>query len=122
VFVYGSGVTVAAVLAGVPPLLLCLLARSGTAAKISALATASDLVDVVLFTAIAAFAVSVTVAVETTWLRAVAAVVAGMSGVRAVILLVGGGALEVAGPMAFVVLVLCLSFYSWSSQRSAQRS
>jgi hypothetical protein len=122
VFVCGSGVTVAAVLAGVPPLLLCMLARSGAADTISTLATASDLVDVVLFTAIAVFAMSVAVAVDRTWLRAVAAVVAVMSGVRAVILLAGGGALEVAGPMAFIVLILCLSFYSWSCERYTRRS
>ena len=120
VFVCGSGVTVAAVLAGVPPLLLCVLARSGAANTISTLATASDLVDVVLFTAIAVFAVSVTVAVESTWLRAVAVVVAVMGGVRAVVLLTGGGALEVAGPLGFIVLILCLSLSSWRSERHAE--
>ena len=121
VFVCGSGVAVAAVLAGVPPLVLCVLARSGAANTISTLATASDLVDVVLFAAIAAFAVSVTVAVGTTWLRALAAVVAVISGVRAVIVLTGGSALELAGPIAFIVLILSLSCFAWWSQRYARR-
>jgi hypothetical protein len=120
VFVCGSGVTVAALLAGVPPLLLCLLARPGTAGSISTLATASDLVDVVLFAATAAFAVSVTAAVESYWLRAVAAVAAIMSGVRAVMVLTGGDALEVLAPMVFIVLILCLSSYSWWAQRDSR--
>jgi hypothetical protein len=121
VFVSGSAVTLAAILAAVPPLLLCGLAGAGAADTISTLATASDRVDVLLFAAIAAFATSVTLAVEVTWLRAVAAIVAVVSAVRAVVLLTGGGALELVGPMAFVVLILCLSSYSWWSPRSARK-
>jgi hypothetical protein len=120
VFVCGSAVAVAAVLAGVPPLLLAMLTRSGSADTISTLATASDLVDVVLFTAIAAFAISVTAAVESTWLRALAGVVGAMSGVRAVMVLTGGDTLELSAPLAFIVLVLCLSVVCWRTERYAK--
>jgi uncharacterized membrane protein (DUF373 family) len=71
----------------------------------------------VLFAAIAAFAVSMTAAVERRWLRGVAAVVAMISGVRAVIVLTGGDALEVVGPMAFIGLILCLCVVSWRTER-----
>lgn len=112
VFAGGVAVTLAAVLAGVPPLLLCVVARTAGSGTISSLAAASDLVDVVLFLAITAFAVAVAVAVDTTGVQALAGVVALLSAVRAVLVLTGGGALELVAPVAFLVLVLCLAYRS----------
>ena len=66
--------------------------------------------------AAAAFFLCVAVAVSTTWFRALAAVVALVSGVRAVLVLTGGDALELLAPMAFLVLVLSLAVVSWRSR------
>ena len=74
-----------------------------------------------LFGAVTAFAVSVVASVDISWMRALAAVVAVMCGVRAVLLLTGRAALELAAPMGFVVLVLCLAVISWRSRRSVRR-
>jgi len=58
----------------VPPLLLSVLAGSAGSGTVSSLAAASDWTDVVLFAAIAAFAVSVALAVESTGLRSLSSV------------------------------------------------
>jgi hypothetical protein len=121
VFVAGAAVTVGAVVAAVPPLVLCVVAGAAGSTTVSSLATASDVVDVVLFGAVTAFAVSVVASVDISWMRALAAVVAVMCGVRAVLLLTGRAALELAAPMGFVVLVLCLAVISWRSRRSVRR-
>ena len=115
----GSAVAAAAILTGVPPLLLSVLAGSASSGTISALATASDLVDVILFTAIAAFAASMTMAVDNTWLRALSVGVVVVSAVRAGLVLTGSEALELAGPMSFIALVLCLAIFSWRSERNS---
>ena len=60
------------------------------------LAAASDWTDVVLFAAIAAFAVSVALAVESTGLRSLSSVAALACAVRALVLLLGNGTLELA--------------------------
>ena len=56
----------------------------------------SDWTDVVLFAAIAAFAVSVALAVESTGLRSLSSVAALACAVRALVLLLGNGTLELA--------------------------
>ena len=119
VFGCGATVTAAAVLTAVPPLVLSAIVGEAASSTISSLATASDLVDVVLFTAITAFASSVAVAVDTTWMRALSAVVALMSAARAVLLLTGSAVLELVAPMAFIVLVLSLAILSLRSQSRA---
>ena len=115
---FGCGITVtaAAVLAAVPPLVLSATVGEAASSTISSLATASDLVDVVLFIAITAFASSVAVAVDTTWMRALSAVVALINAARAVLLLTGSAVLELVAPMAFIVLVLSLAILSVRSQ------
>ncbi|QNN54007.1 hypothetical protein [Nocardioides mesophilus] len=119
VLVSGAAVAGTAVLTAVPPLLLSQVAGSAGDGTVRSLALASDLTDVALFVAIAVFSGAVTVAVNTTWLRAVSAVVALLSGLRAVLLLAGSAALEVAAPMAFIVLVLCLAWSCWRWRGSA---
>jgi hypothetical protein len=121
VFAGGAAVTGAAVLAGVPPLALCVVARGAASSTISSLATASDLVDVVLFIAIAAFAASVNVAVHATWVRVLSAVVVLSSGLRAVLVLTGGETLELIAPLAFILLVLCLAVVGWRPRRRVHR-
>ena len=107
VFVCGAAVTASAVLTAVPPLVLAGVVAGAGSSTISALATVSDLVDVVLF-AITAFATSVAMAVDTTWMRGLAAIVALLTASRAVLLLPGSAALELVAPLAFIVLVLGL--------------
>jgi hypothetical protein len=119
VFVFGAAVSVAAVLAAVPPLLLCVVAPAAGSGTLDALATASDRVDVVLFATISAFAVAVAVAVDTTWVRALSAIVALTTAVRGLFSLTGQEPLELVAPMAFIVLVVSLAIASWRSQRSA---
>jgi hypothetical protein len=119
VFVFGAAVSVAAVLAAVPPLLLCVVASTAGSGTLDALATASDRVDVVLFATISAFAVAVAVAVDTTWVRALSAIVALTTAVRGLFSLTGQEPLELVAPMAFLVLVVSLAITSWRSQRSA---
>ena len=113
VLVSGSAVAGAAVLTAVPPLVLSAVARSAENGMVSSMARASDLTDVTLFIAIAVFAMAVTVAVKSTWVRSVSAVVALLSGLRAALLLASSNALEVVAPTAFVVLVLCLTWCCW---------
>jgi len=110
-----SGVAVAAAgaLACVPPLVLCVVASSAAAGAISGLATASDLVDVALFAAIAFFAGSVVIAVNRVWVRALAALVAVVCALRAVFVLIGEATLELLAPMAFLVLIVSLAILSW---------
>ena len=120
VFAGGAAVTATAVVAAVPPLALCVLARAAGPSTVSSLAAASDVVDVVLFSAVTAFAVAVAVSVNISWMRALAAVVALVCGVRALLLLTGGASLELTAPMAFIVLVLCLAILSWRSPRSVR--
>ena len=117
VLVSGATVAGAAVLTALPPLVLSQVARSAEDGTVSSMALASDLTDVALFLAIAAFAVAVTVAVTSTWVRVVSAVVALLSGLRAVLLLARSDALEVAAPMTFIVLVLCLAWCCWRWHR-----
>ena len=119
VFAFGAAVSVAAVLAAVPPLLLCVAASTAGSGMLDALATASDRVDVVLFATISAFAVAVAVAVDTTWVRALSAIVALTTAVRGLFSLTGQEPLELVAPMAFIVLVVSLAIASWRSQRSA---
>ncbi len=117
VLVSGAAVAGGAVLTAVPPLVLSAVARSAEDGLVSSMALASDLTDVALFLAIAVFASAVTVAVKSTWVRSVSAVVALLSGLRAVLLLSRSEALEVVAPMAFIVLVLCLAWCCWRWRR-----
>jgi hypothetical protein len=119
VFAFGAAVSVAAVLAAVPPLLLCVVAPAAGSGTLDALATASDRVDVVLFATISALAVAVAVAVDTTWVRALSAIVALTTALRGLFSLTGQEPLELVAPMAFLVLVVSLAITSWRSQRSA---
>lgn len=109
VSVTGVAVGAAAVVTAAPVLWLCVVADSASARSVDRLATASDLVDVLLFAAIAVFSVVLARWAAATWLRVVSLLVAITAGVRAVALLAGSGSLEVVAPVAFVVFVALLS-------------
>ena len=108
--VTGLAMAGAAVLTVVPPLWLCAVAASGSADLVDALALLSDLVDVLLFLTIAAFA-----AVcfggwrEPVWLRWAALAVAILCGSRAAEILFMGTILAVVGPVSFLLLITALS-------------
>ena len=108
--VSGLAMAGAAVLTVIPPLWLCVAASSGSADLIDALALLSDLVDVVLFLTIAAFAgVCARQWLGPRWLRWAALGVAALCAVRAVEIFFTGSALTVVGPVSFVLLVMALS-------------
>ena len=117
VLVSGALVAAAAVLTAVPPLVLAAVARSAGDDLVSLVVRASDLADVALFVAIAVFATAVTVAARSTGVRSVSALVALLSGLRAALLLAGSDGLVVVAPMAFIVLVLYLSWSSWRGRQ-----
>jgi hypothetical protein len=105
----GLAVVGAAVVTAVPVLVLCRVAGRASPRLVSGLAVASDLVDVLLFAAVAAFAGVVAALSTATLLRVLAAVVAVLSAARAVFLLAGSAWLDVLAPVGFLVLVLVLS-------------
>jgi hypothetical protein len=108
--VAGLAMASAAVLTVVPPLWLCVVAPSGSADLIDALALLSDLVDVMLFLTIAAFAgMCAREWLGPLWLRWAALGVAVLCALRAVEILFTGSALTVLGPVSFVLLVTALS-------------
>jgi hypothetical protein len=106
----GVGISAAAAVTAVPPLLLCWTADSGSNGQVSALAQASDLTDVLLFAAIACWAVAVLVSASMVALRVIAALVMASCAARAILILAGSDALTVVAPITFLVLVatLCL--------------
>jgi len=100
----------AAVLTVIPPLSLCVVASSGSAGLIDTLALLSDLVDVLLFLTIAWFAAACAREWQgPRWLPWLAFGVAGLCGLRAVEIVFRGSSLAVAGPVAFLLLVVALS-------------
>ena len=105
----GLGIVAAAVVTAIPVLVLCAVAGHASARVLHALALASDLVDVLLFAAIAVFAGVVAGLAAMPVLRVLAGLVAVLAAARAVLLLFGSGLLEVVAPVGFVVLVLVLS-------------
>lgn len=113
----GYAVAAAAVVTVVPVLWLYAVAGDGSGALVHRLARASDLVDVVLFTAIAAFAVAVALVVPRAWLGLLSWVVAALALVRAVLLATGSEVLELVAPLAFVTLVLALSLSALTRPR-----
>lgn len=121
VLVSGIAVAAAAALTAVPPLLLTREAESGSADTVANLARASDLTDVLLFAAIGAFGAAVAASVRVVWVRAVAAIAGLASLARAALLLVGSALLEVVAPLAFIVLVLGLSWLCWRWSESVRR-
>lgn len=106
-------VATAAALTAVPPLALCMVADSAESELVSALATASDLVDVVLFVVIAVFAAILARAVDGPIMRVLSAVVALVCGLGGLLLLAGREELELVAPMAFITLVAALAIVSW---------
>jgi hypothetical protein len=102
-------VAAASVVTAVPVLWLCMPASTVTPAMLTGLLVASDIADVVLFLAIAGFATAIAIAARGQWTKALALAVALLSIVRAVLLVTGSGLLEVAAPVAFLVLVLVVS-------------
>jgi hypothetical protein len=105
----GLGISAAAVIAAIPPLLLCWTADSGSKGQVSALAQASDLTDVLLFGVIAGWAAAVLLSTTTAVLRVLAALTAATCAARAVLIVSGSDALVVVAPIAFLVLVMTLS-------------
>ena len=105
----GVAVAVASVVTAVPVLWLCVAAPTVKPGMLTRLLVASDLVDVVLFVAIACFAAAIAVAARSQWVKVLALAVTLLAVVRAVLLITGSRLLEVAAPAAFLVLVLILS-------------
>ena len=106
----GVLVAAAAVVTAVPPLWLCAVAGTAPADTVHRWTVASDLVDVLLFVAIAGFAAACASAVpHPGWLRWVGIVVAAACLGRALVILAGGGLLTVVAPLGFVGLVCVLS-------------
>ena len=107
---WGCAVAVAAAVTALPVLALCASAARASTASVHRLAVAGDWTDVLLFAAIAGFSTSVARTSPRTGLRALAAVVAVLSVARAVLLAVGATTLELVAPLAFVLLVLTISW------------
>ena len=105
----GVAVAAASVVTAVPVLWLCMAASTVTPPMLTGLLIASDIADAVLFLAIAGFATAIAIAARPQWAKALALAVALLSIVRAVLLVTGSELLEVAAPVAFLVLVLVLS-------------
>ena len=105
----GLAVAAASVLTVVPPLWLSVVADTASNRAVHRLAMASDLVDVVLFLTIGAFAGMLAAAAPATWFTGVSALVALLAVARAIESLLGSELLELAAPMAFVALVVLVS-------------
>lgn len=106
----GVAMASAAVLTVVPPLWLCIIARTGSAGLIDALARLSDWVDVLLFLTITWFAAAIIRHWQgPRWLRWAALAAAGLCGLRAVEIALEGSVLTVISPVAFVLLIIALS-------------
>lgn len=118
--VTGGAVVVTSLLTLVPPLLLVALHDRGSAGQVRALATLSDLTDVLLFAAIAGWAFGVGRARRGPgWLRGLALLVGLLAAGRAVEILLGGALLEVAAPLGFLLLVVALSVLLLRGERRA---
>lgn len=107
--VAGLAVAVASVLTVVPPLWLTVVADSASSTAVHRLAVASDLVDVVLFLTIGAFAGVLAAAASAVWFRVLSALVAVLATARAVSLLLGSEWWELVAPLAFIALVVVTS-------------
>jgi hypothetical protein len=108
--VAGGALVGASLLTLVPPLLLVWMHDRASASEVRTLAVLSDLSDVLLFAAIAGFAVVCCWAGEgPVWLRWLGLVVAVAAVLRAVEIVLGGGLLAVLAPLGFIVLVVALS-------------
>lgn len=105
----GYAVGAAAVVTAVPVLVLTAVAGAGPGVVVHGLARASDLTDVLLFVAVAAFGVAVSRATTAAWLRALAVLVAVVSLARSMLVLADSSRLELVAPLAFVALVLVIS-------------
>lgn len=105
----GYAVSAAAVLTAVPVLWLCAVAAGAPDGRLHSLAELSDLTDVLLFAAVAVFAVCVARRAARRWLQVTGWLVALVTAARAVLLLVGSSRLGLVAPMAFILLVLVLS-------------
>ncbi|MDX6325702.1 MAG: hypothetical protein QOK15_2056 [Nocardioidaceae bacterium] len=105
----GCAVAVAALLTAVPVLWLTAVAGTGSTGYVHALAVASDLTDVALFSAIALWAATLVRAATPAWFRALAGIVAVLTLLRALLIIARSSALEVVAPTSFVVLVAVVS-------------
>jgi hypothetical protein len=105
----GFSIAGAAVLTALPVLTLLAVARTAEAGLLRGLLVASDLADVVLFAAIALFAVTVALAARARWVMALGLLVAALSAARGILLVAGSSRLEATAPLAFLVLVSLLS-------------
>ena len=110
IWVCGVAVAAAAVVTAAPALWLCATADTATASVVHGWAVASDLVDVLLFLAIAAFGAACARSLQGgAWVRWMSLVVAAACLARAVGILIGSALLEVVAPVGFIVLVCALS-------------
>src|SRR4051794_19781597 len=105
----GLGVALGAVLTAVPVLWLTAVADTGADGLVHALAIASDLTDVLLFTTIAIWATVALRAAEPLWFKTLAGATALLAVARALLLLAESDLLELVAPFAFVILVAVLS-------------
>lgn len=112
VLVAGGGMATAAVLTVVPPLWLCVVAPTASSALVHNLAQLSDWVDVLLFLTIAWFAATCwRLWRGPGWLRWTSLGVTGLCALRSLEIVFGRTLLEVAAPIAFLVLVVALSVH-----------
>ena len=105
----GVGVGGASVITAIPVLWLAVVSDAGANGLVHALAVGSDLVDVLLFAAIAVWLTNLVRAAQRVWFKALAGTGAVLAVARALLLLVGSGVLELLAPLTFVVVVAALS-------------
>ena len=105
----GVLVGLASIATAIPPVLLG-LASVPSDATAHALTRAADLTDVVLFTAIALFSLELARDATIGWLKGAALAMVALSVVRAVLGVAEVTALDIAAPLAFLALVLAVSF------------
>jgi hypothetical protein len=117
----GIGIALAAVATAVPPLVLCVVAGSVSAASIDALALLSDMVDVLLFLTIAVFSgMCARHWLGAPWARWAAMGVTLVCALRAGEIVLRGSELELVSPSAFVLFVIALSVCLLRRDRQAR--
>jgi hypothetical protein len=114
----GGALVVASVLTLVPPLLLVVLHDRASDGQVHALAVISDLTDVLLFATITAFAACAWAGGGPGWFRWSALLVAVAAAARALEILFGGALLEVAAPVAFILLAVASSVLLMRGRRT----
>jgi hypothetical protein len=114
----GLLVALASFVTAVPPLALA-LSPHRSLSSVHTLARAGDITDAVLFGVIAVFAVAVWSEPLARWLRGLSATVAVLALARAIISPLGAAGLDAIAPIAFIALVLAISYRVLARPRHA---